>query len=250
MLLGERWTIEGLRVDGREIAAPQNGAAWLEFGPDGIIWASDGCHPSARPAVVSQDHLTVEPAKHPFAPSRRSTSPGRGCDAEEEEFRGRLQESFTGKLALRYDNEVMGLKNEQGNQIFIRMSRVRSMFGRRYLLDHIANYNGEWYSDWPASEAPWLRFRPDGTIEGGTGCRKLSGRAVFEGSRVAIGPLAVTAGDSCTTSIPAQIQSFLDKFPNTFTWTCLRNNGRLDLSPDADMRYGEDYELGFRTVKG
>ncbi|MFJ5550543.1 META domain-containing protein [Streptomyces sp. NPDC093225] len=239
MLLWERWSIEGLRVAGREIKAPANGAAWLEFDPDGVIWGSDGCHPMARPGTVAERDLTVEPAERAFAAD--------GCEPERKEFRDRLQEVFAGRLTFRYKYQVMDLRNERGDHVFIRMGRVRNMFGRRYLLDHVTVMDGEWSSVGPPGEAPWLRFRGDGTVEGGAGCGRFAGRAVFEGDRVAIGPLTVAAGGSCAAPVP---RAFLAHFPGTFTWHCERNDGRLDLHPDADLGYEEDYTLGFRTVKG
>lgn len=226
LLLGERWKIQWVTKGGHATTAPPDAAAWLEFGYDGVVRGSDGCHPLLRPARLTADALTVEPAPRTYS--------DQDCEPAQQAFRDRFRELFSGRLAIkkRYDDLTMDLRNGDGDSIAVKFSRPEGMFGTRYQLvySQVGDSPGPEYA---AGKQLWFRFSTDGRMDGRLGCDEFTGSAVFQGERVAIGPLTLTTHHTCSAEIMRDEQALLQRFPDTFDWRALR--GSLTLSQDTDQ---------------
>ncbi|MFE9098450.1 META domain-containing protein [Streptomyces sp. NPDC007264] len=223
LLMGERWKIQWITMGGRSTTAPPDAAAWLEFGYDGLIRGSDGCHPLLRSARITADALTVQPAPRAYS--------GEDCEPARQSFRDRFRELFTGRLTInkRYDALTMDLKNENGDYIAVKFNRPEGMFGTRYWLAH-NEVGDEPGPDYAAGKEIWFRFQTDGTMDGKLGCNTFTSSAVLDGERVAIGKLTPTTRRTCSAQIMRDEQSLLRSFPDSFGWRAQR--GSLVLTQD------------------
>ncbi|MGW8881287.1 hypothetical protein ACWGPC_52095, partial [Streptomyces mirabilis] len=59
LLLGARWWVDWVTVDGRDLDAPLNAGAWVEFGYDNTAVGDYGCTPFRTSATVTATTLTV-----------------------------------------------------------------------------------------------------------------------------------------------------------------------------------------------
>jgi heat shock protein HslJ len=229
LLIGERWKIQWVTVDGRSTSAPPNAAAWLEFGQDGAVRGSDGCHPLLRPARITADALSVEPAPRTYS--------DRECEPAQQAFRDRFRKLFTGRLTIskRADDLTMDLKNEHGDHIAVKFSRPEDMFGTRYRLSY-SQYGDSPGPEYAAGAQLWFRFHADGRVDGKLGCDEFTGRAVFEGERVAVGPLTLTTNRTCSDQVMRDEQTLLKRFPDTFRWSALRGSLRLEQDIDESLQ--------------
>ncbi|MFF2430202.1 META domain-containing protein, partial [Streptomyces mirabilis] len=87
-LLGARWRVDWVTVDGRNIDAPPDAGAWVEFGYDNTAVGDYGCTPFKSSATVTATTLTV-------GTDTSGATPDDACPVKERAFEQRMRKIFT-----------------------------------------------------------------------------------------------------------------------------------------------------------
>ncbi|MEU6222002.1 META domain-containing protein [Streptomyces sp. NPDC047022] len=211
LLLGARWRVDWVTVDGRNIDAPPNAGAWVEFGYDNTAVGDYGCAPFKTSATVTATTLTVG-AQTPGA------TPDDACMAKDRAFEQRMRKILTdGPLAVaeRVDDLSMTLKNQRGDYVALQMLWPQGLFEAPWQLQYLIG--GDATIDMTAGKEVYFVFHRDGTVTGKAGCNAFKGRAAFAGEHVTLYPLTRTAHRACSRKIMSEEGGLLGQHPRTFS---------------------------------
>ncbi|MFJ4873329.1 META domain-containing protein [Streptomyces sp. NPDC088757] len=221
-LLGARWHVDWITVDGRNIDAPPDGGAWVEFGYDATAIGDYGCLPFKTSITVTATTLTLG--------AETSEKPDGTCSAEERAFTQRIRKVFTGgplTVAKRVDAWSMTLKNPQGDYIALQMLWPQGFFGAPWRLQYLIGADAT--IDMVAGEEAYFVFHRDGTATGKAGCNTFKGRTAFAGMQVTLYPMSRTTHHTCSQTIMTQENWILRLSGHTYT---IMTGGGVELLGD------------------
>ncbi|MFF2468176.1 META domain-containing protein [Streptomyces mirabilis] len=209
-LLGARWRVDWVTVDGRDLDAPLNAGAWVEFGYDNTAVGDYGCTPFRTSATVTATTLTV-------GTDTSGVTPDDACPAKERAFEERMRKILTGgrlAVAERVDEFSMTLKNQRGDYVALQMLWPQGLFGAPWQLQNLIVSDAT--IDMTAGKEVYFVFLRDGTVTGKGGCNGFKGRAAFAGEHVTLYPLTRTTHRTCSREIMSEEDGLLDQDPRTF----------------------------------
>ncbi|MFD7055251.1 META domain-containing protein [Streptomyces mirabilis] len=210
LLLGARWRVDWVTVDGRDLDAPLNAGAWVEFGYDNTAVGDYGCTPFRTSATVTATTLTV-------GADASGATPDDACPAKERAFEERMRKILTGgrlAVAERVDDLSMTLKNQRGDYVALQMLWPQGLFGAPWQLQNLIVSDAT--IDMTAGKEVYFVFHRDGTVTGKGGCNGFKGRAAFAGEHVTLYPLTRTTHRTCSREIMSEEDGLLDQDPRTF----------------------------------
>ncbi|MFI9648984.1 META domain-containing protein [Streptomyces sp. NPDC052040] len=209
-LLGARWRVDWITVDGRSIGAPPDAGAWIEFGYDSTVVGDYGCTPFKSSATLTATTLTV-------GTDMSGATPDDACPAKERAFEQRMRKIVTGgplAVAKRVDTLSITLKNQRGDYVALQMMRPQGLFGAPWKIEYLDVDDTP--IDMEARKEVYFVFHRDGTVTGKGGCNGFKGRAVFAGQHVTLYPLTRTTHRTCSRKIMSQEDRLFDQGPRTF----------------------------------
>lgn len=209
-LLGARWRVDWVTVDGRDLDAPLNAGAWVEFSYDNTAVGDYGCTPFRTSATVTATTLTV-------GADTSGATPDDACPAKERAFEERMRKILTGgrlAVAERVDDLSMTLKNQRGDYVALQMLWPQGLFGAPWQLQNLIVSDAT--IDMTAGKEVYFVFHRDGTVTGKGGCNGFKGRAAFAGEHVTLYPLTRTTHRTCSREIMSEEDGLLDQDPRTF----------------------------------
>ncbi|MER7694669.1 META domain-containing protein [Streptomyces sp. NPDC097610] len=227
-LLGARWRVDWVTVDGRNIDAPPDAGAWVEFGYDNTAVGDYGCTPFKSSATVTATTLTV-------GTDTSGATPDDACLAKERAFEQRMRKIFTGgplAVAERVDELSMTLKNQRGDYVALQMLWPQGLFGAAWRIEYLDVADTP--VDMTAGKEVYFVFHRDGTVTGKGGCNGFKGRAAFAGEHVTLYPLTRTTHRTCSRKIMSQEDGLLDQDPRTFSVVASRGIAFVDQTPGLD----------------
>ncbi|WP_371646965.1 META domain-containing protein [Streptomyces mirabilis] len=227
-LLGARWRVDWVTVDGRNIDAPPDAGAWVEFGYDNTAVGDYGCTPFKSSATVTATTLTV-------GTDTSGATPDDACPAKERAFEQRMRKIFTGgplAVAERVDEFSMTLKNQKGDYVALQMLWPQGLFGAPWRIEYLNVADTP--VDMTAGKEVYFVFHRDGTVTGKGGCNGFKGRAAFAGEHVTLYPLTRTTHRTCSRKIMSQEDGLLDQDPRTFSVVASRGITFVDRTPGLD----------------
>ncbi|MCX4609592.1 MULTISPECIES: META domain-containing protein [Streptomyces] len=227
-LLGARWRVDWVTVDGRNIDAPPDAGAWVEFGYDNTAVGDYGCTPFKSSATVTATTLTV-------GTDTSGVTPDDACPAKERAFEQRMRKIFTGgplAVAERVDEFSMTLKNQRGDYVALQMLWPQGLFGAPWRIEYLNVADTP--VDMTAGKEVYFVFHRDGTVTGKGGCNGFKGRAAFAGEHVTLYPLTRTTHRTCSRKIMSQEDGLLDQDPRTFSVVASRGITFVDRTPGLD----------------
>jgi heat shock protein HslJ len=227
-LLGARWRVDWVTVDGRNIDAPPDAGAWVEFGYDNTAVGDYGCTPFKSSATVTATTLTV-------GTDTSGATPDDACPAKERAFEQRMRKIFTGgplAVAERVDEFSMTLKNQRGDYVALQMLWPQGLFGAPWRIEYLNVADTP--VDMTAGKEVYFVFHRDGTVTGKGGCNGFKGRAAFAGEHVTLYPLTRTTHRTCSREIMSQEDGLLDQDPRTFSVVAWRGIIFEDHTPGLD----------------
>jgi heat shock protein HslJ len=227
-LLGARWRVDWVTVDGRNIDAPPDAGAWVEFGYDNTAVGDYGCTPFKSSATVTATTLTV-------GTDTSGATPDDACPAKERAFEQRMRKIFTGgplAVAKRVDELSMTLKNQRGDYVALQMLWPQGLFGAPWRIEYLNVADTP--VDMTAGKEVYFVFHRDGTVTGKGGCNGFKGRAAFAGEHVTLYPLTRTTHRTCSRKIMSQEDGLLDQDPRTFSVVASRGITFVDRTPGLD----------------
>jgi heat shock protein HslJ len=227
-LLGARWRVDWVTVDGRNIDAPPDAGAWVEFGYDNTAVGDYGCTPFKSSATVTATTLTV-------GTDTSGATPDDACPAKERAFEQRMRKIFTGgplAVAERVDEFSMTLKNQRGDYVALQMLWPQGLFGAPWQVEYLNV--ADTLVDMTAGKEVYFVFHRDGTVTGKGGCNGFKGRAAFAGEHVTLYPLTRTTHRTCSREIMSQEDGLLDQDPRTFSVVASRGITFVDRTPGLD----------------
>lgn len=227
-LLGARWRVDWVTVDGRNIDAPPDAGAWVEFGYDNTAVGDYGCTPFKSSATVTATTLTV-------GTDTSGATPDDACPAKERAFEQRMRKIFTGgplAVAERVDEFSMTLKNQRGDYVALQMLWPQGLFGAPWRIEYLNVADTP--VDMTAGKEVYFVFHRDGTVTGKGGCNGFKGRAAFAGEHVTLYPLTRTTHRTCSREIMSQEDGLLDQDPRTFSVVASRGITFVDRTPGLD----------------
>ncbi|MER5801417.1 META domain-containing protein [Streptomyces mirabilis] len=227
-LLGARWRVDWVTVDGRNIDAPPDAGAWVEFGYDNTAVGDYGCTPFKSSATVTATTLTV-------GTDTSGVTPDDACPAKERAFEQRMRKIFTGgplAVAERVDEFSMTLKNQRGDYVALQMLWPQGLFGAPWRIEYLNVADTP--VDMTAGKEVYFVFHRDGTVTGKGGCNGFKGRAAFAGEHVTLYPLTRTTHRTCSRKIMSQEDGLLDQDPRTFSVVAWRGITFVDRTPGLD----------------
>ncbi|MFF0040667.1 META domain-containing protein [Streptomyces mirabilis] len=227
-LLGARWRVDWVTVDGRNIDAPPDAGAWVEFGYDNTAVGDYGCTPFKSSATVTATTLTV-------GTDTSGATPDDACPAKERAFEQRMRKIFTGgplAVAERVDEFSMTLKNQRGDYVALQMLWPQGLFGAPWRIEYLNVADTP--IDMTAGKEVYFVFHRDGTVTGKGGCNGFKGRAAFAGEHVTLYPLTRTTHRTCSRKIMSQEDGLLDQDPRTFSVVASRGITFVDRTPGLD----------------
>ncbi|MFE1982829.1 META domain-containing protein [Streptomyces mirabilis] len=227
-LLGARWRVDWVTVDGRNIDAPPDAGAWVEFGYDNTAVGDYGCTPFKSSATVTATTLTV-------GTDTSGATPDDACPAKERAFEQRMRKIFTGgplAVAERVDEFSMTLKNQRGDYVALQMLWPQGLFGAPWRIEYLNVADTP--VDMTAGKEVYFVFHRDGTVTGKGGCNGFKGRAAFAGEHVTLYPLTRTTHRTCSRKIMSQEDGLLDQDPRTFSVVASRGITFVDRTPGLD----------------
>ncbi|MER5691069.1 META domain-containing protein [Streptomyces mirabilis] len=227
-LLGARWRVDWVTVDGRNIDAPPDAGAWVEFGYDNTAVGDYGCTPFKSSATVTATTLTV-------GTDTSGATPDDACPAKERAFEQRMRKIFTGgplAVAERVDELSMTLKNQRGDYVALQMLWPQGLFGAPWRIEYLNVADTP--VDMTAGKEVYFVFHRDGTVTGKGGCNGFKGRAAFAGEHVTLYPLTRTTHRTCSRKIMSQEDGLLDQDPRTFSVVASRDITFVDRTPGLD----------------
>ncbi|MFF3132519.1 META domain-containing protein [Streptomyces mirabilis] len=227
-LLGARWRVDWVTVDGRNIDAPPDAGAWVEFGYDNTAVGDYGCTPFKSSATVTATTLTV-------GTDTSGVTPDDACPAKERAFEQRMRKIFTGgplAVAERVDEFSMTLKNQRGDYVALQMLWPQGLFGAPWRIEYLNVADTP--VDMTAGKEVYFVFHRDGTVTGKGGCNGFKGRAAFAGEHVTLYPLTRTTHRTCSRKIMSQEDGLLDQDPRTFSVVAWRDITFVDRTPGLD----------------
>ncbi|MFD7372099.1 META domain-containing protein [Streptomyces sp. RLB3-17] len=227
-LLGARWRVDWVTVDGRNIDAPPDAGAWVEFGYDNTAVGDYGCTPFKSSATVTATTLTV-------GTDTSGATPDDACPAKERAFEQRMRKIFTGgplAVAERVDEFSMTLKNQRGDYVALQMLWPQGLFGAPWRIEYLNVADTP--VDMTAGKEVYFVFHRDGTVTGKGGCNGFKGRAAFAGEHVTLYPLTRTTHRTCSRKIMSQEDGLLDQDPRTFSVVAWRGITFVDRTPGLD----------------
>jgi heat shock protein HslJ len=227
-LLGARWRVDWVTVDGRNIDAPPDAGAWVEFGYDNTAVGDYGCTPFKSSATVTATTLTV-------GTDMSGATPDDACPAKERAFEQRMRKIFTGgplAVAERVDEFSMTLKNQRGDYVALQMLWPQGLFGAPWRIEYLNVADTP--VDMTAGKEVYFVFHRDGTVTGKGGCNGFKGRAAFAGEHVTLYPLTRTTHRTCSRKIMSQEDGLLDQDPRTFSVVASRGITFVDRTPGLD----------------
>jgi heat shock protein HslJ len=227
-LLGARWRVDWVTVDGRNIDAPPDAGAWVEFGYDNTAVGDYGCTPFKSSATVTATTLTV-------GTDTSGATPDDACPAKERAFEQRMRKIFTGgplAVAERVDEFSMTLKNQRGDYVALQMLWPQGLFGAPWRIEYLNVADTP--VDMTAGKEVYFVFHRDGTVTGKGGCNGFKGRAAFAGEHVTLYPLTRTTHRTCSRKIMSQEDGLLDQDPRTFSVVAWRGIIFEDHTPGLD----------------
>ncbi|MGW7551435.1 META domain-containing protein [Streptomyces rimosus] len=236
LLMGARWMVQWVTVDGREISAPPHAASWMAFDYDNTVKGNDGCAPFHRSAFLSDSALTLR------GDWAEATEDG-GCPAKNRAFAERLRKVFDGPLTIAYrvDNLTLDLKNQQGDYVAIKLQQPEGFYGRRWQVPRLIV--GDTYSpDLPKSA--YFIFHEDGTVIGNLGCNDFTSKAVFEGDTLTMWEPTRLSRRTCSPDIMKGEGYLLSmkRNPQTFTYSVTHDTmSAFDESEGAPLRNGYEF---------
>ncbi|RSO47787.1 hypothetical protein DMH15_05875 [Streptomyces sp. WAC 06725] len=212
LLMGARWMVQWVTVDGREISAPPHAASWMAFDYDNTVKGNDGCAPFHRSAFLSDSALTLR------GDWAEATEDG-GCPAKNRAFAERLRKVFNGPLTIaqRVDTLTLDLKNRQGDYVALKLQQPEGFYGRRWQVPRLSV--ADTYSpDLPKSA--YFIFHEDGTVIGNLGCNDFTSKAVFEGDTLTMWEPTRLSQRTCSPDIMKGEGYLLSmrRNPQTFTY--------------------------------
>lgn len=210
LLLGARWRVDWVTVDGRNIDAPPDAGAWVEFSYDNTAVGDYGCTPFRTSATVTATTLTV-------GADTSGATPDDACPAKERAFEERMRKILTGgplAVAERVDDLSMTLKNQRGDYVALQMLWPQGLFGAPWQLQNLIVSDAT--IDMTAGKEVHFVFHRDGTVTGKGGCNGFKGRAAFAGQHVTLYPLTRTTHRTCSREIMSEEDGLLDQDPRTF----------------------------------
>ncbi|MFE4412696.1 META domain-containing protein [Streptomyces sp. NPDC093064] len=211
LLLGARWRVDWVTVDGRNIDAPPNAGAWVEFGYDNTAVGDYGCTPFKASATVTATTLTV-------GADTSGATPDDACPAKEHTFEQRMRKIFIGgplAVAKRVDDVSMTLKNQRGDYVALQMLWPQGLYGAPWQLQYLIAADAT--IAMTAGKEVYFVFHPDGTVTGKGGCNAFKGRAAFAGEHVTLYPLTRTTHRTCSRKIMSEEDDLLHQDPRTFS---------------------------------
>ncbi|MFE3408075.1 META domain-containing protein [Streptomyces mirabilis] len=227
-LLGARWRVDWVTVDGRNIDAPPDAGAWVEFGYDNTAVGDYGCTPFKSSATVTATTLTV-------GTGTAGATPDDACPVKERAFEQRMRKIFTGgplAVAERVDEFSMTLKNQRGDYVALQMLWPQGLFGAPWRIEYLDVADTP--VDMTAGKEVYFVFHRDGTVTGKGGCNGFKGRAAFAGEHVTLYPLTRTTHRTCSRKIMSQEDGLLDQDPRTFSVVASRGITFVDRTPGLD----------------
>ncbi|MFF7924849.1 META domain-containing protein [Streptomyces mirabilis] len=227
-LLGARWRVDWVTVDGRNIDAPPDAGAWVEFGYDNTAVGDYGCTLFKSSATVTATTLTV-------GTDTSGATPDDACPAKERAFEQRMRKIFTGgplAVAERVDEFSMTLKNQRGDYVALQMLWPQGLFGAPWRIEYLNVADTP--VDMTAGKEVYFVFHRDGTVTGKGGCNGFKGRAAFAGEHVTLYPLTRTTHRTCSRKIMSQEDGLLDQDPRTFSVVASRGITFVDRTPGLD----------------
>ncbi|MFF4513487.1 META domain-containing protein [Streptomyces mirabilis] len=227
-LLGARWRVDWVTADGRNIDAPPDAGAWVEFGYDNTAVGDYGCTPFKSSATVTATTLTV-------GTDTSGATPDDACPAKERAFEQRMRKIFTGgplAVAERVDEFSMTLKNQRGDYVALQMLWPQGLFGAPWRIEYLNVADTP--VDMTAGKEVYFVFHRDGTVTGKGGCNGFKGRAAFAGEHVTLYPLTRTTHRTCSRKIMSQEDGLLDQDPRTFSVVASRGITFVDRTPGLD----------------
>jgi heat shock protein HslJ len=227
-LLGARWRVDWVTVDGRNIDAPPDAGAWVEFGYDNTAVGDYGCTPFKSSATVTATTLTV-------GTDTSGATPDDACPAKERAFEQRMRKIVTGgplAVAERVDELSMTLKNQRGDYVALQMLWPQGLFGAPWQLEYLNVADTP--VDMTAGKEVYFVFHQDGTVTGKGGCNGFKGRAAFAGEHVTLYPLTRTTHRTCSREIMSKEDGLLDQDPRTFSVVASRGITFEDHTPGLD----------------
>ncbi|MFE5369799.1 META domain-containing protein [Streptomyces mirabilis] len=227
-LLGARWRVDWVTVDGRNIDAPPDAGAWVEFGYDNTAVGDYGCTPFKSSATVTATTLTV-------GTDTSGATPDDACPVKERAFEQRMRKIFTGgplAVAERVDEFSMTLKNQRGDYVALQMLWPQGLFGAPWRIEYLDVADTP--VDMTAGKEVYFVFHRDGTVTGKGGCNGFKGRAAFAGEHVTLYPLTRTTHRTCSRKIMSQEDGLLDQDPRTFSVVASRGITFVDRTPGLD----------------
>ncbi|MFF9410882.1 META domain-containing protein [Streptomyces anandii] len=231
--MGARWKVQWVSVGGRDIAAPANAAAWMEFGHDNTVTGTDGCTPLRTPVNVGAESLTVGEPAAPTAP------PGR-CPAKYQTFEEQLRKVFSGPLTInrRVDDLTMDLKNPQGDYVAVKLLWPEGLFGARWRVQYLTGADDKVAPE--AGRTSYFVFHRDGKVTGQAPCNDFTSRATFDGELLTLDRPVLTTHRTCSKKIMYWEENVLSlrKNPETFTYVATRDSLDLSSVPDDLQRHG------------
>ncbi|MCX5205003.1 META domain-containing protein [Streptomyces sp. NBC_00237] len=213
-LAGTRWKIQWVTVGGKNIAAPDQAGAWVEFTPEGTALGNYGCVPFEVGTTFSGESLTLDKAEKEYSSSSL-------CPDKPRTFEEKLRKIFTGPLTLKYrhDAYTLDLTNPDGDYVAIKLIRPKNLFGHRWQLQHllVSDTQGPTYA---AGKEIYFVFHENGTVSGKLGCNDFSGRATFQGETLTLFRTALTTQRTCSAQIMSDEKDLLSvtKTARAFTY--------------------------------
>ncbi|MFF8375742.1 META domain-containing protein [Streptomyces sp. NPDC015661] len=202
LLVGARWYVQWVTVDGRTITAPPHAAAWVEAGYDNTTEGSYGCTPFKAATTVTETTLTVGETTDGTAPAGR-------CPASYLAFEEKLRKLLSGPLDIsrRVDDLTMDLRNRSGDYVAVKLIRPEGLFGSRWRLDHLVA--GDSVVPIIGGKEVYYVFHRDGTVTGRAGCNDFTGRATFDGDVLSMYRLTATTHRTCSRELMEQERGLL-----------------------------------------